>query len=309
MLDLNDIRVFEKVAALTSFSGAATALGLPRSTVSRSVARLERQLGVRLLQRTTREVVLTSAGAALAPRCTHVIHDLGAALADVEQLTARPRGQLRVATSTHFAFHVLAGQLPEFSRRYPEVELQLELGSRRPDLVAEAVDVAVRIGPLSTSDTGMVAIRLGSITRCLCAAPSYLAHHPAPRTPNDLAAHAVIETPGEAGRPRTWSLERSGKTRTIEVRPRICVNDVLLVHQLVANGAGIGVLAGYLSDPEIAAGRLVRVLPAWSVPPVAVSIVFPTRRELAPSVRAFVDFMKEINAPGRIWYDDRAASR
>jgi DNA-binding transcriptional LysR family regulator len=115
--------------------------------------------------------------------------------------------------------------------------------------------------------------------------------------------------PGDAGRLRTWSFVRRGKSRSFEPRPRICVNKALMVHQLVAHGAGIGVLSGYLCEPELAAGRLVRVLPEWNPTPIDVSIVFPTRRELAPSVRAFVDFMKEINAPSRIWHDDRPARR
>jgi len=302
MLDLNDLRVFEKVAALRSFSRAARGLGLPRSTVSRSVSRLEAALGVRMLQRTTRDVQLTHAGAALHERCADVLRDLTAALDEIERLHGGPRGHLRIAAGIGFGINVLSAQLPEFLRRYPEVDVTLELDSRASDLVADSVDVAIRMHALP--DSGLVAVRLGAMKRYLCAAPAYLARRGAPRAIEELVDHDLIEMPGRDGRPRAWRFTRGKKTKAIETRPRVCVNEALTVHRLVMNGAGIGVISGYLSGPEIAAGRLVQLCRAWRAPAVDVHLVFPSRRELAPSVRAFVEFMKEVSGPGRGWQDD-----
>ena len=157
MLDLNALRVFEKVASLKSFTAAARALGLPKSNVSRAIARLEAELGSRLFQRTTRDVALTLTGEALLERSTEIIASLGEALAYVGGLAGQPRGVLKVSAGMGFAVNVLAEQLPEFMRRYPEIVIALDLETRTADLVADAVDVAVRLGPLPDSD--LVAVR------------------------------------------------------------------------------------------------------------------------------------------------------
>ena len=192
---------------------------------------------------------------------------------------------------------MLSEQVPAFLRRYPEVDVTLDLESRSVDLVAGAADVAIRLGPLPASD--LVAVRLGEMRRFLCAAPSYLARRGTPKKLADLAKHDLVEMPAPDRRVRMWKFSKAGVTRSIEPRPRICVNEALTVHRLVANGAGLGVISGYVCKPDLDSGKLVRVLPQWSAPPVEVNIVFPSRRELSPTVRAFVDFMKEVNIDGK----------
>jgi DNA-binding transcriptional LysR family regulator len=307
MFDLNSLRVFEKVASLKSFSGAARALGMPKSNVSRLIAKLETDLGTRLFQRTTREVVLTPTGLALLERCTAIIANVDDTIDYVGSLGGEPRGVLKISAGIGFGINVLAEQLPEFLIRYPKIEIALDLETRQADLVAEAIDVAVRLGPMH--DSGLVTIKLGTIRRYICAAPSYLARRGAPTSIDAIAQHDAIDMPGPDGRARSWSFSRGGEVFKLQSRPRVCVNEALTIHRLVINGAGIGLLSGYICAPLIEAGRLVRLLPEWSPSPVEVSIVFPSRRELAPTVRAFADYMKEVSRPGILWLDDPLAEQ
>jgi LysR family transcriptional regulator, regulator for bpeEF and oprC len=198
--------------------------------------------------------------------------------------------------------NVLSEQLPQFLRLYPEVSVTLDLSSRLSDLVADRVDVAIRMGPMP--DSSIVAVRLGSLNRYLCVSPAYLDRRGAPRTLNDLAELDTIEMPGPSGRPRRWTFRRDGATAAVEVHPKLEVNDALTIHRMVVNGAGVGVCSGYLCGPDIAAGRLVRLFPDWALDPVDVSLVFPSRRDLSPVVRAFVNFMKEASGPGTPWQAD-----
>jgi DNA-binding transcriptional LysR family regulator len=306
VLDLNDVRIFEKVASMKGFAAAARALGLPKSTVSRSIARLEAELGARLFHRTTREVALTPTGEELMARCAGTLAHLEQAVKGVRSSASPPRGLLKVSAAIGFGVNVLADEIPEFLRRYPDVRLSLDLTTRVVDLLAEGVDVVIRLGPMPDSD--MISVRLGSMTRHLCVAPSYLQRRGTPATLDELPEHDTIDMPGVDGRPRCWSFTKEGESRQLEITPRVLVNEALTLHKLVLNGAGIGIISGYLCAPAFAARRLVRLFPDWSLPSVDVSIVFPSKRELDPNVREFVNFMKEVTAPGRSWLDEGAVS-
>ena len=269
------------MAALKSFSAAARALELPKSSISRAVTRLEKELGARLFQRTTREVTLTDTGTALQERCIDILYRVGETLDYVGGLRATPRGRLNVTAGIGFGINVLSELLPRFIERYPEVNVCVDLTSQAVDLVAEGVDLAIRMGPMPPSQA--VAKRLGSIRRYLCAAPSYLGKHGSPRSVADLGKHDAIEMPAINGRPRIWTFSNSKhRTAKIEPRPRIIVNDPLTIHRLVANGAGIGCVSGYLCTPDFKTGRLIHLLSEWTLPSVKVSVVFPSHRELAP---------------------------
>lgn len=306
MLDLNDLRVFESVATLRSFSAAARALSQPKSNISRSVARLETELGMRVLQRTTRDVSLTPSGEALLARCRPLLAQLVEVL-DFVGSAATPRGQLRLSAGIGFGINVIAEQLPEFLRRYPDVEVHLDLTSRLSELVGEGVDVAIRLGPLP--DSALVAVPLGEMQRILCAAPAYLERRGTPRTVADLAAYEAIEMPRIDGRSRTWSFTREGRMAEVEVAPRVSVNDALTIHRLILGGAGLGIVSCYVCAPDIEAGRLVHLLPEWTAPPVSVAMVFPTKRELSATVRAFIEFMKEANPPEVHWLNSELGNR
>ena len=287
MIDLNDLRAFEKVAAMKSFSAAARDLGLPKSTLSRCIARLEEELDARLFQRTTREVALTPAGDALQLRCAGLLGALEDALGEVRSSTSAPRGHLRV---TSFAANLLRRELPAFLERYPGLTVAVDVSSETKDLLADA-DVAIRLGPMP--DSGVVATRLRSVKRYLCASPSYIDRRGMPDSLDDLAELDTIDMPGAYGRPRCWTFTKAGETKRFEIPTRVSVNDEASIKSLLVDGAGIGVVSAYCAGPALASGQLVRLFPEWSIPPVDVNIVFASKRGLSPNVRAFVDFMKE----------------
>ena len=182
------------------------------------------------------------------------------------------------------------------------MDVTLDLKSRPADLVGEAIDVAVRLGPLH--DSSLIAIRLGAMRRYLCAGRSYVERRGTPNSIDELKDHDIIEMPGADGRPRPWVFSREGEKSQVALHPRVTVNEALTIHRLILSGAGLGIISGYLCAPGVADGRLVRLLPDWSLPPVEVSLVFPSRRELSPAVRAFTKFMKEISRPGELWQND-----
>lgn len=291
-VDLNHLKVFERVARLGSFSAAAREMGMPRSSVSRAVAALEEALATRLLQRSTRAVVLTEAGAALHRRSAEAIAELSEALDYMEGLGARPAGPLRVSAGIGLGIKVLAEHLPTFLERYPDIELDLHLESQRVELIPERIDVALRFGDLP--DSSLVAIRLGVLDRLLCAAPGYLSRYGTPEHPEDLGTHRLLDMPTPCYRPRRWQFNGPDGMVLLDLRPTTTVDEILTLHKLVRGGAGIAGLSRYLCEEDLEAGRLVQVLPQWSLPPVPLSLLFPSRRELAPAVRAFVDFMREI---------------
>jgi DNA-binding transcriptional LysR family regulator len=302
MMDINDLRVFEKVAALRSFSAAARALELPKSSVSRSIARLETELGTRLLQRTTREVVLTEAGTLLSARCVDILASIGEAVDLVGGFASAPRGLLRVSAGFGFGVHVLSLVLPQFLERYPGIEVSLRLGNRSLDLVGDGIDVAIQMGPLA--DSQLVATRLGAMERFLCAAPAYLERKGMPCTIEELRDHDRIETPGDSGRPRGWVfVNKIGETVRFEEKPRLSTNDTVTIHRLILNGGGIGILSGFICVQDLREGRLVRLLPEWKMPTLEVSIVFPSGRALSRTVRAFIDFLKNSPDMGKLWLD------
>jgi DNA-binding transcriptional LysR family regulator len=301
MHDLDDVKIFERVVALGSFSAAAKVLSLPKSTVSRAVGRLEARVGIRLINRTTREFAPTQAGEILAARCGQPLADVSDAVDYVSGLGQSPRGPLRISCGVGWGYHVLAGQLPLFVRAHPLIDLRIEVTSRVTDLVGDRVDVAIRMGPIP--DSSIVTVRLGSMSRLLCAAPTYLKGRSLPRDPQSLTMHDVIEMPGIDGRARTWAFTREGRLAEVTIRPHVEVNDALAISTLVKAGLGIGVISNYLCVPDIELGTLIHLLPDWIPPPVDVSLVFPSKRELSPVVRAFVEFMKKANGPNAVWRD------
>jgi LysR family transcriptional regulator for bpeEF and oprC len=209
------------------------------------------------------------------------------------------RRRLHVTAGVGFGINVLAEELPAFLARYPELALSLDLSSRTVDLLAENVDVAVRLGPMTNSE--LVSVRIGAMSRHLCAAPAYLDRRGTPDSLDDLAEHDTVEMPGGDGRPRPWVFAKSDETKTLDLTPRISVNEAVTVYRFIANGAGIGIVSGYLCKPDFAARRLVPLFPDWSVPSVEVHAVFASKRELSPNVREFVNFMKEISASKLGW--------
>ena len=305
MIDLNDLRVFERVATLLSFSKAAGALGVPKSSVSRSIKRLEDELATQLFQRTTRETALTSVGVALLEKCSGSLGDLSQTVEQIASLNDGPRGSLRLGATIGFGINVLSELLPDFTRRYPHVDVTLELSSLSNDLVGDRIDVAIRLGPMNDSE--LVAKRLGVLHRYVCASPSYLEKHGTPLAIGDLRQHDLIDMPMANGRMPHLQFARDGIIVDHKQSSRISVNDGLAIHKLILNGAGIGVTSGYLCAQHLASGELVRLLGDWTLAPVDVHVVFLSQRKRSPIIRAFIDYMTENSRPGHQWQSDPLA--
>ena len=184
---------------------------------------------------------------------------------------------------------------------YPQVHVSIELTSKSLDLVADGIDIAIRMGP----DSGMMTTRLASLRGYMCASPQYLASRGSPSTLEQLAEHDTVEMLGMDGKPRVWSLtDARGESMNVSVRPRLLVNDLLTIYKMVSNRAGIGCLTAYLCAPDIESGLLVRLFPEFAVSDMDVNVVFPSSKAISPTVRAFVDSMKESALPTAWWVND-----
>ncbi|MBW7970209.1 LysR family transcriptional regulator [Bradyrhizobium sp. BR 10289] len=302
MIDLDDVRAFQKVGELLSFSEAARVLGIRKSAVSRSVQRLETALRLRLFERTTREVVLTDAGRTILNHMSEVLVRLDALLDVAAGLSSHPQGKLKLTAGIGFGTEVLTELIPEFALAYPDIAVSLDLTSRTVDLVGEQYDIAFRMGPLA--DSNLVATRLGAIGCTLCAAPSYLQRKGEPRSIAELATHDLLAIPRPDGLPRRWSFrDQNGNTHYLDNSPQLSANDPHAISRMVLNGAGIAAIANYSAKPEIERGDLVQVLPEWTVPAVDVSLVTPSGRERSPAMRAFVEFIRDRAVANRRWFD------
>jgi DNA-binding transcriptional LysR family regulator len=289
MSDLNDVMVFARVARERSFTKAALALGMPKSTVSERVARLEARLGVRLLERTTRSLRLTASGTAYFGRVSRIAQELEEADAAVTAAHQTARGLLRVASPLLFAQVFLADVVSEYLTRFPEVQIELVVADRAFDVVAEDLDVAVHV--LGVMDAQVVARKLGIGDRHCVASPAYVARRGAPESPNDLVDHDCLV----AGPTRqvVWAFDKDGGTHAVSLLARYCVSSVELVHRAALDGHGVTVLPAFLCANALATRKLVRVLDTWSPGEVSVHLVYPSHRHLSARVRAFVDLVVE----------------
>lgn len=305
-MDWNDVEVFVKVVDAGGVSAAARALDLPKSTVSRRLARLESELGVRLLQRTSRAQALTEAGRAYHAKVAAAFGELAAAGSALEACEEVPRGTLRLTAPPDLAAPV-ADVVVGFTAKNPEVVVEVELSNRYVDLVAEGFDLAIRAGRLR--DSSLVAKKLLSSRIRLYASPAYLEARGIPRTPRDLEKHEAVMFRPKDGKVR-WLLEGpKGKTASVEVHGRVGCSDFGLVRHVASVGAGIAALPEAAAAPDLASGLLVHVLPEWSGDGGTMSLVYPSARLLPLKVRAFRDYalqtfpgvvkVWEVPSPGR----------
>ncbi|MES2298424.1 MAG: LysR family transcriptional regulator [Pseudomonadota bacterium] len=289
----NDLMLFARIVESGSFSLAAQRVDLPKSTVSRRIALLEAKLGERLLQRTTRKLMLTEFGASLLEHARRVVDETEAAAALVQHRQLAPSGRLRISMPGDFANLGLAPVIATFVERYPAIALELDLSPRRVDLVAENFDIAIRMGELS-DDSSLAARRVVSEKMSLVAAPSYIARRGLPEHPDDLLKHELLCILRRSGGSVPWVLQR-GKVRwERELPARLTANSPDLLARIACTGAGIAACSGLFSNPYVARGELVRVLPEWDLPPVTGWAVFPGRRLMPAKTRAFLDLMEEM---------------
>ena len=289
-MNLDLLSTFEAVARTASFSAAARELGTPKSTVSRAVARLEADLGVPLLYRTTRHVSLSAAGTALYDRITPLLSSLRSALSEMPEREEEPSGSLRVTAPVDLGALFLVEVVTRFTARHPAVSVDLHLTGRMVDLVAEGFDVALRVAP-RLQDSSLVARRAATFTVQIYASPVYLARRGTPRSEAELDGH-------------DWVLFRTGPQRLKVAAPvgwssgggqgRIICDDLLFVRDALLAGAGLGTLPTFLAAPEVASGRLVRVLPRFERPAGTLHVVTPAARQQPRKVVAFREMVLEV---------------
>jgi DNA-binding transcriptional LysR family regulator len=288
--DLNAALVLVRVAQSGSFRSAGLALGMPKTTVSRKVAELEEQLGVQLLQRTTRAVALTDAGAAFVDEAEAAIARLDAAEAAVTQMQREPRGKLRVTTTIPMGELFLAPVLADFLDAYPGVDVTVQLTDRQVDLVAERFDVAIRAGALP--DSTLVARLVGGSAYRVVASPAYLARHGTPRRPSDLSSHACLRFTKSGSAVRTtWPFGKGKRAIEVPVNGRLVSDDFVVLRTAAEHGLGIARLPAGVAHASIRAGRLVSLLESAAPPPTPVHLVYVGARHLPPRTRAFLDFV------------------
>jgi DNA-binding transcriptional LysR family regulator len=290
-IDPNDLLVFARVVAEGSLTAAADKLGLPKSTVSRRLSRLEEQLGERLLLRTTRRLNITEFGAALLDHARQLESEVEAVAALAESRQARPSGRLRVSMPSDFANLLLTDMLAAFAALHPGVTLELDLSPRRVDLLGENFDLAIRLGDLP-DDALLAARRLAVFPWGLYAAPAYLAEHGEPQAPDDLHRHRALRLLARTGDAIRWNLLR-GEQRWEGVPPgSITANSPELLIRFACAGAGITTVPEYFAAPHLQRGELRRVLPDWHPPSIAAWAVFPGRRLMPAKTRAFLDMLQ-----------------
>ncbi|NOK17100.1 LysR family transcriptional regulator [Corallococcus carmarthensis] len=287
-MDLNELLVFARVVQAGSFTAAAKALRMPKSTVSRKVSELEERVGAQLLQRTTRTLHLTEVGRAYYAHCERIVAEAEAAELAVTRLQAGPHGLLRVTTP--LSVHFLAPMVARFMEQYPDVQVEMLCTDRAVDLMEEGFDLAVRAGRLP--DSSLMARRLGDIERLVVASPEYLQARGAPRTPSDLAKHDCLFF-GTALQGNVWTLHAAGRAVEVKVSGRLVINEPDMLRAVTLLGAGVALIPGQQCVEDLESGRLQRVLPDWSSAGAPVHAVYPPTRHHVPKVMAFVEVLRE----------------
>ncbi|MFA6154651.1 LysR family transcriptional regulator [Mesorhizobium sp.] len=289
---LPELTALTAIVSHRSFRKAADDLGLSPSTLSHMMRTLERDMGVRLLNRTTRSVAPTEAGERLVTRLRPLLSDIDAALAEVDDFRGLVSGTLRVNTSEIGARLLLGSVVPAFLARYPKVSLDLVTEGRLVDIVAEGFDAGIRLGEAVPRD--MIAVRFGGPARFIAvASPAYLADHPAPEVPDDLRAHTCIRFRLPSGKLYRWEFERHGQEIAIDVPGALTLDTMELMAEAAAGGLGIAYLSDKAAKPYFERGELVPVLDDWSPPIPGLFLYYPGRRLVPPALRAFIDVLKE----------------
>ncbi|HEX8777170.1 MAG TPA: LysR family transcriptional regulator [Rhodanobacter sp.] len=288
-VNLNRLVVFAALVRAGSFTAAADQLGLTKAMVSQHLARLERELGVTLLVRSTRRMALTEAGASFHADCERILAETDAAIARAGENRAVPRGLLRITAPVNYGSTVVAPALAGFLRRYPDVRAELALDDGISDLIGGRFDLAIRGGPLR--DSGLRAVRLAGFRQLLVAAPEYLEARGRPRRPQDLAAHdavllSVLSTPAR------WSFSaRNGTQTRVQLAPRAQADSAAAVLAMALAGAGVAVLPDFMVEADLAAGRLLHLLPAQRLPEGSFHAVHANLHAPA-KVRVFIEHLR-----------------
>ncbi len=288
---IEGLPVFVRAVREGSFSGAARALEITPSAVSKQIGRLEDRLSVRLFNRTTRRLSLTEEGAAFYERASRILADLEDAAEAVTSLKAVPRGRLRVTLPTAFGILHLLPALPDYMARHPEVILEIDLNDRFVNMVEEGFDLALRIGELE--DSSLIGRRLAANRRVMAAAPGYLERCGTPQKAGDLSLHNCLVYTYRAQRHDWHLVDDQGEDCIVTVGGNLETNNPMMLRAAALSGLGIVLLPLWIIGPDIKAGRLVQLLPDYHWPDSAIHAVYPPGRHLSARVRSFADFLVE----------------
>jgi len=292
-ISADDYILFATIVEQQSMVRAAGLLGMPKATVSRRLANLEAALGQRLLLRTTRRLTLTEFGQTFLEHCRRVTEEVASTLDFVRSHEERPRGRLRVSMPGEYAKQNFSHAFATFIETYPEIQLDMDLTSRRVDLIGERFDLAIRMGILD-NDSALVARKIDEQSFGLYASPIYLALHAAPKHPDDLEHHAAVRLMSARGSPVAWKLLRGKSVWEGTPQGRLTLNSMDVIQQLLLDGAGIGALPDRFVAQDVQLNRLVRVLPEWCLPPVPAWAVMPMRRYLPAKTRALLAHLEQF---------------
>lgn len=289
MLDLNQLAIFIRVVDEGSFTAAGKALDVPKSRISRMVADLESNLGVRLLQRSTRQISLTQVGADYYNNCKHLISEILDVHSVISDRQDRPHGVLRIAVPMVVGSGVFGRFVAGYQKLYPEVSIEICHTDRQVNLIEEKFDLGLFLGTLPESS--LVARTISDSEGIICASPAYLARMNHPDDPRELANMDIVKI-GEGMTDETFELTHaSGECLQIKAKPSIVTNHVAAALNCIAQDAGVGIVPIFMASEYILSGRMIPLFPEWQLKPEPISIVYPSRQYLSLKVRKFIDFL------------------
>lgn len=288
LTDLNDMMVFMNVAEQGSFTAAANKIGLPKSNISRKISRLEEKLAVKLIERSTRSLHLTEIGQVYLQHCQRIYDEMQSAEQCVENLSASPRGKIKLCTSVGAGQSLLAKPLAKFSQQFTDIEIDLKLTNRRVDIVEEGFDLAIRVG--ESPDSSLISKKLVTIHLALYASPNYLAQAKSIKSVEQLSQHKCLFM-SSLDNKAVWPLFHQGKQYDFAFNPKIRADDFNVLKTMVSQDCGIGLFPHYMCSEEVARGDIVRVLPQWSGRTIDIYAIYPSRKGVTPKIRAFLDFL------------------
>jgi DNA-binding transcriptional LysR family regulator len=285
---LDGFKAFVTVVETGSFTAAASKLDLSRALISKRIAALEEDLGARLLNRTTRRLSVTGPGAAFHDRCVRILAEFEAANAELQSQQIEPTGMLKINAPMTFGTMHLTPAVVHFMQAHPKLQVQLTLNDRFVDLIDEGYDIGIRIGALA--DSSLTARRLAPVRRVLCASPAYVDGAGKPAHPTELGRHRCLHY-GYLATGTRWRLSGPDGEHAAEIRPCLCVNNGEALMRAALGGLGVALLPTFICGAELQDGQLIRLMPDYEPPEIAVNAIWPTNRMLTTKVRRFIDFL------------------
>lgn len=294
MNDFNEMAIFAVVVGTGSFTRAAEKLKLPKSTISRKISQLESRVGVRLINRTTRNLKATEVGKLYYEHCVRMVEQAEEADRVVHDMQSEPSGLLRISTPLSFGTPFMMANIKSFLEKYPKVDIEVVSDNKMVDMLEQEIDIAMRVGPLT--DSSLVTRNFGTARMALCASPEYVARHGMPTTLEDLQRHRCISHPAT-----TWQFRSAEGIKEVKVDPRMISNDLDMVRKMILNGFGIGAAPQILVSEDVKAGRLIHLLPNTPFVERTFYLVYPSRREPPSKVVAFIDHIITASLPVPPW--------